>query len=120
MPDGWEAVHCLDPNERGDGVGDADGDRARNIDEYRVRTNPSDAADVLGWAEMGADPSGRPRWGFVAKAGISYVVEVADVLTPGGWRELSRIPAADERAVTIEDSPASGLRFYRVQSPGIP
>jgi hypothetical protein len=118
MPDGWEALACLDPNDAGDAAGDLDGDGMANRDEYRVGTDPADSGDVLGWTAAGVDDTGRALFTFRAKAGIRYEVEVTDGLAPGGWQRLREVPAGEERTVVVDDLIGVGPRFYRVQSPG--
>jgi len=118
MPDGWEAAACLDPNDSTDALRDADGDGALNRDEFKAQTDPANPGDFLGWMEVGVDDAGRVRFAFVAKAGLAYVVEAADVLAPGGWRKLQEVSSSGEtKTVVVQDFVGSGARFYRVSLP---
>ena len=44
MDDGWEAAYALDPASPDDAGEDADSDGRTNIEEYRLRTDPTDPA----------------------------------------------------------------------------
>ena len=40
MPDQWEQIYGLNPNDAGDGSLDADGDGYTNLEEFLNGTNP--------------------------------------------------------------------------------
>ena len=62
MPNGWELLYGLNPNDVGDAVLDADGDGLSNLEEYQRRTNPTSIdtdSDTIpdNWeASSGTDP----------------------------------------------------------------
>jgi hypothetical protein len=47
MPDDWEELYCLDPDNASDGPGDADKDGYTNIEEYLNGTEPATASICL-------------------------------------------------------------------------
>lgn len=63
LPDDWETVHGLDPNDSSDAAGDTDGDQLSNYWEYVYLTNPrwpdtdGDGFDDLWEAENGFSAS---------------------------------------------------------------
>jgi hypothetical protein len=56
IPDQWEAINSLDPQDSADGEADADGDGYTNKDEYDAGTDPWDAMSRPEWAIVEDDP----------------------------------------------------------------
>lgn len=46
IPDAWELIHGLDPQDASDAGLDLDGDGSDNLTEYRALRNPADAGDA--------------------------------------------------------------------------
>ena len=45
LPDAWEKRFGLDPNNRADADGDADGDKFSNLEEFKANTDPTNPED---------------------------------------------------------------------------
>lgn len=54
MPNGWEALHHLDPYYSGDAYGDLDDDGVSNLTEYQQGTDPEDPESRLPAADAWA------------------------------------------------------------------
>lgn len=118
MPDAWEREYGLDPSDPADAVEDADGDGARNRDEYLSGTNPRDATSVLRVEAVEVDESGALRFVFQATAGRTYVVETSPTARSGTWSVIQTVgPFAADQAVMITVPLASGQpqAFQRVR-----
>jgi subtilisin family serine protease len=67
MPDNWEIVNGLNPQNPGDAAADPDGDGATNLQEYLRGTNPQVADPVIALYE---DIPFMPPWAMAALAGV--------------------------------------------------
>jgi hypothetical protein len=125
LPDLWEVVHGLNPNDGSDAVLDPDRDGFNNLQEFLAGTDPHDSQSYLK-LEITTSPAG---WNgslmirFQAVSGKSYSLQYRDSILNGAWRKLSDIaPMANNRLVELADTPPSGtsVRFYRLATSGTP
>jgi hypothetical protein len=122
LPDSWEVARGLNAFDARDALRDDDRDGLTNLQEYLAGTDPFNPFSSLKLETHPGSVGGRPEFGFVAMAGLSYGVQYRDALKTGVWQKLYDIPADPvTRRVTIQDPSAlSGLRFYRVITPNQP
>ena len=102
--------------------GDPDRDGLTNLEEYRVGTDPTDPASRLMIAYAGLEDRVAVLR-FTAVAGLTYTVQVAEVLNPGAWVRLVDVAAPPTtRTVEVRDDDFAGAsqRFYRVVTPRSP
>ena len=128
LPDAWESIYGIsDPN------GDADGDGATNIQEYRAGTNPTNALSWLRMIQINKGASGvLVVWSAIG--GTRYRILYSDGDAQGGFNGVFR---AVQRPVTAEmdpdpfgspgtmsftddftltgGAPPQGKRYYRIQ-----
>jgi hypothetical protein len=128
LPDGWEAIYSTpDPN------GDADGDGANNLEEYRAGTNPTNALSWLRIIEINRGQSGfQVVWSAVG--GTRYRILYSDGDDQGGFNgvftplpravteEMDADPVGSPGTMSFTDdltltggAPAHGSRYYRIQ-----
>jgi hypothetical protein len=119
IPNGWEMLYGLNPNDPMDADQDLDGDGMTNLQEYIEGTNPSDSASFLRITSVSYDPStGAASFSFPSTNGKLYRIEYSDDLTnPNGWTILQDNVVGTGADLPITDS-AVGIteRFYRVAS----
>jgi len=116
MPDWWENVHNLDPNNSADALGDADADGMSNRDEFIAGTNPRDADSVLRIQILNANGI---TLRFPAQSNIAYNVEFQTNLM-AAWQILRNVsPQSSNRMVDVSDPGASNSPacLYRIASP---
>ena len=121
MPDAWEELFDLDPDQPEDGDGDADMDGVSNRDEFAGGTNPQDAGSVLRLDAITMSEGG-VRLGFQAVSNKTYAVQYRNATDAGPWQWLADVPsAATNRVVEVEDpDPAAPQRVYRLATPHQP
>ncbi len=128
LPDGWEAIfNTSDPN------GDADGDGANNLEEYRAGTNPTNALSWLRVIEINRGQTGfQVVWSAVG--GTRYRLLYSDGDVQGGFdgvftplpravtEEMDAAPVGSPGTMSFTDDltltggpPAHGSRYYRIQ-----
>jgi hypothetical protein len=115
-PDTWETQFGFNPADGSDGSQDSDGDGAGNAAEWRAGTDPTSASSHLRVDSISV--AGSTLLSFVALAGKSYQIEFRDSLNPGPWNLLNFVSAAStNRTVTVMDTNAATLRYYRLGTP---
>jgi hypothetical protein len=122
IPDWWENLYGLNPNNNADAAFDADHDGRSNLAEYLAGTNPNDPSSYLGAAVV-TFVAGEYHIQFTAQANRGYTVQYKNALTDATWTNLGngQVPAqASAHAVDITDTPGLGTRFYRVVTPQAP
>ncbi len=127
LPNWWESQYGLtDPN------GDADGDGASNLHEYRSGTNPTNSLSWLRITSIQKGASGfHLTWPGVG--GVRYRILYADGLGAGGFDgQFTPLPRAATAEIdpdppgtlglmsftddfSLTGPPATGTRFYRLQ-----
>jgi hypothetical protein len=125
LPDTWEVVHGLNPNDGSDAELDPDRDGFNNLQEFLAGTDPRDSQSYLK-IEITPSPAGGNgslMIRFQAVSGKSYSVQYRDSILDGVWRKFADIaPVANNRLLELADTPSSGtsVRFYRLVTPGPP
>jgi hypothetical protein len=128
LPDEWEALYGIsDPD------GDADGDGATNLEEYRAGTNPTNALSWLRITKINQGASGyQIVWSSVG--GVRYRVLFSDADSQGSFNgvftpivrtvieEMDPNEAGSPGTLSFTDDflltggpPGYGSRFYRLQ-----
>jgi hypothetical protein len=121
LPDIWELLYGLDPNDPTDALSDRDGDDHDALTEFKHRSNPNDPQSVL---RLGRSPLFPPSFlTWRAFPGVMYQVETSTdlrewspVSDPGslaGWANGYRIFALGIQT----DLP---IAFYRLSVAGNP
>ncbi|HKQ37842.1 MAG TPA: fibronectin type III domain-containing protein, partial [Verrucomicrobiae bacterium] len=119
MPDSYEIAQGFDRLNSADAQQDADGDGAKNLDEYLAGTDPRDANSKLA-LQVVSVTSTTATLRFTAVANKSYTIQYRDSLGSGSWQNLVPIPSqGTTHTVTYPDNLPPGLtsRFYRLVSP---
>ena len=133
MPDTWEILYGLNPNDSSDAALDKDGDGRSNLQEYISGTNPTNKNSVLkftNWmaqilvtnAGLGWETNTYVTLRFPAASNLTYTVEHSKTLAGGGsWATVSNVAAASvERSIVIydkNDPHKTTNNFYRVITP---
>jgi hypothetical protein len=113
MPDDWEVLNGLDPQNSADATSDHDADRFTNYSEYVAGTDPRNALDFL---KLSLTPAANGAvLSFQATPGRTYVVLYTDNLRGGIWETLITRTTAVPTQIEAAD-PAIGrpLRFYQL------
>jgi hypothetical protein len=118
MPNEWEQLYGLNPDDPSDADIDSDNDGLTNVQEYRAGTNPKLASSRF---ELYVQQEGAAaELGFDAVSGKTYTVLFCDDLENGAWQKLRDI-SGSTGAVTVNDpSPLENGRFYRLVTPALP
>ena len=118
IPDGWEMLYGLNPNDATDANQDLDGDGMTNLQEYLAGTDPTNASSVLRISSVSQDlVSGTASLSFTSVDGKLYRIEFNDDLAnPNGWQTLQDNVVGTGGDIQINDPSAAGQlrRFYRV------
>jgi hypothetical protein len=118
LPDAWELLHNLNPNNPADATLDTDGDGSNNLEEYLAGTDPTNVASRFRSAglELESDQAEtRMILRFDAIPNRAYAVEGSEDLT--NW-ENQGILTADRAAMEVEVpvTPGTPRRFLRVRA----
>jgi hypothetical protein len=118
LPDAWELLHNLNPNDPTDATLDTDGDGSNNREEYLAGTDPTQAASRLRSAglELESDQAEtRMILRFDAVPNRTYAIEGSEDLK--NW-ENQGILTADRAAMEVEVplAPDTPRRFLRVRA----
>lgn len=113
ISDSWEELYAFDPANPNDRNEDFDQDGVSNVDEYLIRTNPTDRSSVL---QVFARPVGDTNelW-FHTKRGVRYIVESRDALPGAVWDPLETIGGDGTTKFTLQPKRAN-QQFYRVRA----
>lgn len=111
MPNDWEILHNLNPDNPTDATSDPDGDGHPNASEYAAATNPRDSTDVLR-ATASLTPDGIAI-SILTRANRRYRLEAS----PSGtaWQSIgSREPATTDAPHSWSVPLTENRRFFRV------
>ena len=121
LPDDFEQLHGLAPNDSSDARLDLDRDGVNNFEEYLAGTDPRDPASYLR-LEAARNGSG-VQLQFGAVSNRTYTVQFTDErpVGVGPWRRwVDLVAGSINRVETIPVPPAGTNRFYRVVTPRQP
>jgi 1,4-alpha-glucan branching enzyme len=112
IPDRWEELLGLDPNNPQDAPQDRDGDGASNLAEYQAGTDPSSEASVFRGTSLTRQGNNVVlRWKAVP--GRTYAVEGTPALGIVPWTRLGSVSATGAEGAF--SASASAARFLRVR-----
>lgn len=120
IPDGYESMNGLNPNNPADAALDADGDGTNNLAEYIAGTNPRSATSKLTIFSTSFNPSVGITVGFYGVNGKTYAVEYKDDLTAAAWSPLQAGIVSGGGYTEVVDAGATARprRFYRARVTG--
>ncbi|HXJ56540.1 MAG TPA: immunoglobulin domain-containing protein [Verrucomicrobiae bacterium] len=114
LPDAYETLFNLDPDNPADAALDPDGDGLTTGQEYLAGTDPRSPASRLQFDQIHLEP-GLAALEFEMASNKIYRIEFADELGTGPWLPLLDLPARPTNTVmTILDRHALSRRFYRL------
>ena len=118
MPDLWEIVHGLDPNDPDDALEDPDGDGSSNRNEYLAGTNPHSAVSVLRFTKIKQIASNVFFLQFKATSNRAYSVVFRTDNQSVGWIKIRDFEAAStNRLIELTNTVPPDMaaqRFYNV------
>ncbi len=121
MPDFWEILYGLNPNDPTDAGADPDGDGFTNLEEYIAGTNPTNGLSYLkvDRLNIGAGPVGIE---FTALSNQTYTVQFKESVANGKWTKLVDVAAgSSNRVERLSDPfPQTPHRLYRLATPRLP
>ena len=122
MPDIWERLHALNPDDPADASSDTDRDGQSALVEFKSGTDPADSQSVHRIDELVLGPGSiyesYPRYGYVTwirYPGVFYRIEVSHDLR--NWRRVPNTgyPGGRELSWYLgQIEPNSPSTFYRV------
>ncbi|MBK1792142.1 LamG-like jellyroll fold domain-containing protein [Persicirhabdus sediminis] len=115
IPDYWEIMHGLDPNDPTDGAGDLSGNGYSNLNEYLAGTDPNNPADFFR-TEMRKTDNGSAidiSWFSVANRKYSILKSTNMVDWTTYAADISATPPENKATVETPANEAAG--FYRVK-----
>ncbi|MEM7391963.1 MAG: hypothetical protein AAF492_06400, partial [Verrucomicrobiota bacterium] len=113
MPNDFETVHGLNPNDPADAMDDPDGDGVSNLEEYIADTDPRNGDSVLVIGSISSGPPSVVSW--MSSSNRVYDVQYTTNILAPGWLNLkSNIPGSGG---IIQDVDSSGVqrRYYRIR-----
>jgi hypothetical protein len=120
MPDTWETMHGLNPNNAADRNLDSDNDGLSNYQEYLAGTNPTNILNALR-ANLRVE-SNHLAFSFEAATNRTFAVHYASLLNSTQWQILSNFcgrPSNRVESLFIEPAGQTN-RLYRVTTPVAP
>ncbi len=117
LPDAWELLHGLNPDNPLDAAMDPDQDGMTNLEEYLWGTDPQDAASMVKLAIINPGAGdGSLILRLQGITGRTYLIESSDAL-PGGWTNWTtwRLGASTVTILlTNKFGPGVSQRFFRI------
>jgi hypothetical protein len=116
LPDTWEQIYNLDPNNPADATSDADHDSMTSVQEFWAGTNPNDGASNLRITAAAVPDARTLVLSFEAISNRSYIIESRTSFLSNGWTSLLDIPPTNtNRLIHSTNATTSGeTRFYRL------
>lgn len=117
IPDEWENLYGMNPNDPTDAEEDSDGDGLSDLAEYLAGTDPTESVSALRlrWSLAG----GGVQLELDAVSNRTYTVQYKPGLGSSDWLRLEDIPALGTNGVAtvLDPGPIPEARFYRVVTP---
>lgn len=117
LPDFWELLHQLDPENPGDAALDSDGDTMSNLAEYLAGTLPRDIRSVLK-LDIARGPQG-VTLSFPGQVGKTYSILSSGALGAGIWNTTADFEASTTQGMRewLLGAPGGAGRFFEVATP---
>ena len=121
IPDFWESLYGLDPNNKADASLDSDGDGLTNLQEYIAGTDPTNALSYLKIDHLD-NALGATTLQFGAVSNKSYSLLYKESPNIGLWTRFADLAARPSNWVaTVQDPyPVTSDRLYRLATPQLP
>lgn len=120
IPDGYETLHGLDPQNPATALRDADGDGTDNLSEY-VFGRPASVADRYVVEVTRQSGPAATKVTFPSVPERVYQVWWSETLQAGDWYAGSpQMAGTGGTLAWVDDGPAGARRFYRVQAMVMP
>ena len=104
LPNVWENLYGLDPNDASDVHLDPDGDGHSNLEEFIAGTMPNEAASVL-WLQLILHHEAAVV-SFEAQPGRTYVLWSAGAVAGGEWIKVQQFSPQPEKRIISYEIPA--------------
>jgi hypothetical protein len=121
MPNDWEAIYLLNPDDPSDAGLDADVDGLTNRQEYLAGTDPRSTQSNLR-LNVTLQTGGIVLLDFTAQGDKSYTILRRDSIDAGSWQRLIDVARAPGVRVvqSTDNRGGGGQRYYRVVTPQAP
>ena len=118
IPDDWEVLYNLNPNDPNDGALDTDGDTMTNYQEYIAGTDPTSRLSYLKVDAIATGPAGT-QIEFLALSNKTYTVQFREGAGVGRWTGLAEVASQpSNRVERVTDLyPRTAERLYRLVVP---
>src|SRR5207253_3881445 len=118
IPDAWEILYGLNPNDPNDARTDPDGDGMTNLQEYQAGTDPTNGLSYLRLDLLGSGP-GSTALQFSARSNRTYSLQYKESPVFGRWTKFADVnPRLSNHLETVLDSyPMTSTRLYRLATP---
>jgi hypothetical protein len=113
MPNSWEALYGLNPDNAFDAQSDFDADGVSNRDEYLADTNPINAASYFQISSVALVGGGSAQVTVGTRPGLTYSVQYMNSLEDPVWIFLGQSLAGGSSLSILDPGPLPSRRFYR-------
>ncbi len=120
IPDYWESLYHLNPNDPADATADPDHDGLTNLQEYLAGTDPTDSNSVLKLTATYTREATSLVLGFASVSNKSYSLLYRDPAAGSNWTSFwSLDPSSTNHAVLVTNQVPSPIRerLYRLATP---
>jgi len=117
MPNDWERLHNLDPNNPEDGTQDPDQDQMNNQEEYQADTDPHAASSRFLISRVEVAPGMAPRISWISSAERHYRIHASSGLGPAQWVEIGSVEGTGGEMTFADPRPEPVPPwFYRIDA----